>query len=49
MITRGEMEGHAKGFSKKVEEMGDELRTSVRGDMTGNFMLGEYLGDEQLH
>ena len=25
VITRGEMNGHAKGFSKRVEEMGDKL------------------------
>ena len=49
VITRGEMKGHAEGFSKRAEEMGDELQTSVGGDMTGNSVLGEYLGDKQLH
>ena len=43
------MKGCAKGITKRAEEMGDELQTSVRGDVTGNSMFGEHLGDEKLH
>jgi len=35
VIARGEMQGHSKGFSEQAEEVGDELRTSVGGDMGG--------------
>ena len=48
MVTRGEVKGHTEGFTKRVEEVGNKLRTSVGSDVTGNSMLGEHLGDEKL-
>ena len=47
MITRGEVKGHIEGFSKRAEEAGCELQSSVRGDMLGNAMLGEYMCDKE--
>jgi len=48
VITRGEMQGHSKCFSERVEEMGDELRTSVGGDMGGYSVFGKHVCDKEL-
>ena len=48
VISRGEVELHVEGFTKRVEEVGDEFRTSVRGGMSGYSVFGEDVGDEEL-
>ena len=42
------MEGHSECFSERVEEVGHEFRTSVRGDMGWDSMLGEHMCNEEL-
>ena len=39
------MKNHIEGFSKKAEEAGCELQSSVGGDMLGNAMLRKYMCD----
>ena len=41
VVSGGEVESHVQGFSEGTEEVRDELRSAVRGDMTGNSVLGE--------
>ena len=48
MISRGEVESYSECFSKRVEEVGDEFQTSVRGDMGWDSMLGEHVHNEEL-
>jgi len=48
VVTRGEMQGHSECFSERAEEVGDELRTSVRGDMGGYSMFGKHVHDKEL-
>jgi len=48
VITRGEMQGHSECFSEQAEEVGDELRTSVGGDMGGYSMFGKHMRDKEL-
>jgi len=42
------MQGHSKCFSERAEEVGNELRTSVRGDMGGYSVFGEHVHDKEL-
>ena len=42
------MEGHSECFSEGAEEVGDEFRTSVGGDMGWDSMLGEHVRNEEL-
>ena len=42
------METHVEGFTKRPEEVGDELRTSVRGYVCRNTVLGEDINEEEL-
>ena len=48
VITRGEVQGHSECFSERAEEVGDELRTSVGGDMGGYSVFGKHMRDEEL-
>jgi len=48
VITRGEMQGHSECFSERAEEVGDELRTSVGGDMGGYSVFGKHMRNEKL-
>jgi len=48
VITRGEMQGHSECFSEGAEEVGDELQTSVGGDMGGYSVFGKHMCDEEL-
>jgi len=48
VITRGEMQGHSECFFERAEEVGDELRTSVGGDMGGYSVFGKHMCDEEL-
>jgi len=43
VVTRGEVQVHGECFSKRLEEVGYELSTLIRGDMGGNSMLGEHV------
>ena len=43
VVTGGELEAHIKGFSKRAEEVGDELSSSVGGDVGRYTLLGEYM------
>jgi len=47
-IARGEMKGNSESFSERAEEVGDELRTSVRGDMGGYSVFGKHVCDKEL-
>ena len=42
------MEGHSKCFSERAEEVGDEFRTSVGGDMGWDSVLGEHMCNKEL-
>ena len=44
------MEFHVQGqgFTQGPEEVGDELRSSIGGDMGRNSMLGKYMEDKEL-
>ena len=48
MISGGEVESHSECFSKGVEEVRDEFRTSVGGDVGWDSMLGEHVRNEEL-
>ena len=48
MISGGEVKLHVQSQGERPEEAGDELRASIRGDMGGNFVLGEHMKNEQL-
>ena len=47
MISRGGMEFHTEGSSKAAEEVGNELRAAVRGNMSQYSVLGEDMEDEE--
>ena len=47
MIFRGEVELHVECFSEGLEEAGDEFRTTVRGDVFGNTVLGKHVHNEK--
>ena len=42
------MEGHSECFSKRAEEVEDKFRTSVRGNMGWDSMLGEHMCNKEL-
>ena len=42
------MESHSECFSKGAEEVRDEFRTSVGGDMGWDSVLGEHMRNEEL-
>ena len=42
------MECHVQGFTQGPEEVGDELQTSIGGDMRWNSMIGEYMKDKEM-
>ena len=42
------MKFYVQGFTQGPEEMGDELQTSVRGDVRWNSMLGKHMEDKEL-
>src|SRR6266571_1578355 len=48
VIARGEVETDIKGLAQGTEEMGDELRTPVGGDVRGNSVFGKHIEEEQL-
>jgi len=48
VIARGEMQGHSECFSERAEEVGDELQTSVGGDMGGYSMFGKHVHNKEL-
>jgi hypothetical protein len=39
VVTGGKVELHVKSFSERLDKVGDELRTSIGSDVTGNSML----------
>ena len=47
MVPGGEVELHVKCFSERAEKSGYELGASIRGNMFGNAMFGEYVHNEQ--
>jgi hypothetical protein len=47
MISRGEMEFHTEGSSEAAEEVRNELRAAVRGNMSRYSVLGEDMEDEE--
>ena len=48
VISRGAVEWSVQGFTQGLEEVGDKLQTSIRGDMGQNSMLGEYMEDKEM-
>ena len=46
MISRSEMKSHVEGFSKQAEKVGDELRSTIGGNMLENSVLGENMEHE---
>ena len=48
MISRGEMQFHIQSDSERVEEMGDEFRSTIGSDMAWNSVLGEDVKNEEL-
>ena len=48
VISGGEVEWSVQGFTQRLEEVGDELQTSIRGDVGQNSVLGEYMEDKKL-
>jgi hypothetical protein len=42
------MEFHVENYSEGPEEMGNEFRTMIRGNMRRNSMLGEYVEDKEF-
>jgi len=47
IISQGKVELHAEGSSEAAEEMGNELRAVVRGNMSRYSVLGEDMEDEE--
>lgn len=47
MVAGGEVEVDVEEGAKGAEEVGDKLRTTVRGDMVRDSMFGEYMGDKE--
>ena len=48
MMSGGKEQSDVEGLTKGAEEMRDELRTSVGGNMGGNSVLREYMKEEKL-
>ena len=48
MISRGEVEFHVQGFTQGLKEVGDELQTSIGGDVRWNSMFWEHMEDKKL-
>ena len=42
------MESHSESFSEGAEEVGDEFRTSVGGDVGWDSVFGEHVCNEEL-
>ena len=42
------MEFHFQGSSERPEEMGDELGSAIRSDMSRNTVFGEYVDDKEF-
>src|SRR6266705_4967232 len=48
VVARGEVESDIKGLAQGMEEMGNELRTPVGGDVQGNSVFRKHIEEEQL-
>jgi hypothetical protein len=48
VVSGSEVEFHVEGFAETTEEVGDELGTSVRGDVEGYSVLGEDIHDKEF-
>ena len=48
MITGGEVEANIQGFTQRPKKVGDELRTSIGGDVGGNSMLRKDVEEEEF-
>src|SRR6266581_7375278 len=48
VVAGGEVETDIKGLAQGTEEMGNKLRTPVRGDVQGNSMFRKHIEEEQL-
>ena len=48
MITGSEMQFHVQCDSKGLEEMGDELGSTIGSDVAWNSMLGEDVKNKEL-
>jgi hypothetical protein len=48
MVSQSEVQLYIQGLSERMEETGHKLRTSVRGDMRQNSMLGEDMDDKKF-
>ena len=48
VVTGGEVKAHVQGFPERAEEVRNELRTPIGGDVGGNSVLGKDVGDEQV-
>jgi len=47
IISRGKVELHTEGSTETAEEVGNERRAAVRGNMSLYSMLGEDMEDEE--
>ena len=48
VISRSEVKLHIQSLSERSEKMGNELRSAVRCDMSGNSMFGKHMDYEEL-
>ena len=48
VISGGEVEWSVQGFTQRLEEVGDDFQTSIRGDVGWDSVLGEYMEDKKL-
>ena len=48
VISRGEVESDVEGFGEGTEEVGDELRSAIGGDMGRSSVLGEHMEYEEF-
>ena len=48
VISGGEVESDVEGFGKGMEEVGDELRSAIGGDMGRSSVLGEHMEYEEF-
>jgi hypothetical protein len=48
VVSGGKMEFHVQDYSEGPEEMGNEFRTTIRGNMRRNSVLGEYMEDKEF-
>ena len=48
VVTGGEVKAHVEGLTEGAEEVRDELRTPVGGNVRGNSVLGEHIEYEQV-